>query len=265
VPVVYHEHDTPGSPTNRILGFIHAMRRRLARVALVCVIPQKERLVQFRAALNPRCAVCVWNCPARDEVLPPRDAARSNEFVLWYHGSLNGDQYPANVISAIALLPSNVRVRFAGYETVGHAGFVKQLLELAERIGVADRVEYLGTPRTRPALYALAAKANVGLVLFARSFREPMIGASNKPFDYLACGLALLLTDTAEWSELYGEIGCGRATNPESVEAIAATIRGMRDNPNATRAMGEAGRQRILDKWNYETQFEPVRQFLEGL
>src|SRR5205823_3073968 len=113
--------------------------------------------------------------------------------------------------------------------------------------------------------YARAATAHVGLALFERSSRQPMAGASNKPFDYLACGLALLLPDTAEWSEFYVAAGCARLTNPESAEAIATTVRSLHDVPGLARAIGECGRLRVLHDWNYETQFEPVKRILDNL
>lgn len=264
LPVVYHEHDTPAPPNNAILRLVHAGRRRLARVALVCVIPQRKRLEQFVTALSPRQAICVWNCPSRDEVCAPQNRSQSNELVLWYHGSLNDSQFPLAVIDALACLPSNVRVRFAGYETIGHPGFVNELLARAEKLNIRNRVEYMGTPATRTELYALAVRADIGLTLFARSFREPMAGASNKPFDYLACGLALLLTDAEEWRELFVSAGCGCVTNPDSPEAITGAVGRLCNDLTATRAMGEAGRCRVLNDWNYGVQFEPVLRLLEA-
>lgn len=265
VPVVYHEHDTPGPPTNRFLRTIGVARKLLARVASVCVIPNRDRLARFKAALQPRKAVCVWNCPTRDEVLSPKEHAPTDVLVLWYHGSLNASQFPPKLLDALPMLPDGVRVRFAGYETVGHPGFVQELLDRAERLGVRDRVEYLGTPPTRRELCALASTAHVGLALFAKSFREPMAGASNKPFDYLSCGLALLVTDTAEWADLISPAGCGRVVDPDSADAIATTVRYLYERPDETRAMGEAGRQRILSDWNYETRFEPVHRWLNAV
>jgi glycosyltransferase involved in cell wall biosynthesis len=90
-----------------------------------------------------------------------------------------------------------------------------------------------------------------------------MAGASNKPFDYLACGLALLVSDTPEWTDLYS--GCCRPADPESAESIVAAVRAWLADPGSARAMGEVGRQRVLTAWNYETRFEPVKQLLEGL
>jgi glycosyltransferase involved in cell wall biosynthesis len=162
----------------------------------------------------------------------------------------------------MTFLPAGVTLSFAGYETVGHPGYTIELLTAAKRLDVADRVKYVGTPSTRPELYALAAQADVGLALFARAFREPMAGASNKPFDYLACGQALVVTDEPEWMNLYVTSGCAKSCDPASPAMIAGIVREYLSNPDMTRAMGEAGRQRILAEWNYETQFANLKQLL---
>jgi glycosyltransferase involved in cell wall biosynthesis len=165
-------------------------------------------------------------------------------------------------VSALAQLPPAVTLRFAGYETIGHSGYVSELLRLAQHLEVAARVRYLGT-LSRRELYISARQADVGLALIARQFPEPLVGASNKPFDYLACGLALLVTDTAEWESLYVGGGYARSCNPESPDQIATALRWFLENPVRTRAMGEAGRKRIAAEWNYETQFAPVMAQLQ--
>lgn len=264
VRVVYHEHDTPGPPSNWFLKVVHRARRRLAELAVVCVIPNEERRAAFDAGLHPRRSECVWNCPTRDEVCS-RAERSPDEFTLWYHGSLTPSQFPPTVIDALALLPERVRLRFAGYETVGHVGYVRELRVRATQMGVEHRVEYVGTPPTRQALYAMAARADVGLALFARQFREPMAGASNKPFDYLACGLALLVTDTPEWTDLYVTAGYGRSADPGSAESVAAAVRAWLAEPASVTAMGDTGRRRVLSDWNYESQFAPLNPLLENL
>ena len=44
---------------------------------------------------------------------------------------------------------------------------------------------------------------------------QNMVGASNKPFDYMACGLPLLVTDLPEWTSTFVEPGYARACNPD--------------------------------------------------
>jgi glycosyltransferase involved in cell wall biosynthesis len=311
VPVIYHEHDTPGSPTNVVLRVVAAARRRLACVAKACVIPNEDRRRLFHETLQPKRSICVWNCPAKDEIIktphpiralrtnrPPQQGGRwghgltttysddeksstsplvgevgetegfdgwavaSSTLTLWYHGSLNQSQYPGAILHALALLPKTVQLKYAGYETVGHKNFIREFQDHATTLGVVDRVQYVGKPPTRTELYTVASTADIGLSLFAKVFREPMAGASNKPFDYLACGLALLVTNTREWTGFYDD---ARAADPDSPDSIAAAIQWFLDHLEETRAMGERGRQRILTEWNYETQFTPVKQLLESL
>ena len=85
-----------------------------------------------------------------------------------------------------------------------------------------------------------------------------MTGASNKPFDYLACGLPLLVSDLPDWREMFVAPGYARACDPSDAENVAAALRWFVENPGAARAMGERGRQRIAADWNYERQFAPV-------
>jgi peptidoglycan/xylan/chitin deacetylase (PgdA/CDA1 family) len=44
------------------------------------------------------------------------------------------------------------------------------------------------------------------------------------------------------------------------VDAIGWLVR----NPDRMRAMAEAGRQRVLEEWNYERQFAPVLERMIG-
>jgi glycosyltransferase involved in cell wall biosynthesis len=87
-----------------------------------------------------------------------------------------------------------------------------------------------------------------------------MIGASNKAFDYLACGLALMVLDLPDWCQMYVEPGYGLACNPNDPESIAAAVYWFLEHPDEMRQMGERGRQRIATEWNYQMQFAPVLQ-----
>jgi glycosyltransferase involved in cell wall biosynthesis len=93
---------------------------------------------------------------------------------------------------------------------------------------------------------------------------QAMPGASNKAFDYLACGLALIVSDLPEWRRMFVEPGYGVACRPEDRASIAAALRNLIGDPSRMRAMGECGRQRIEREWNYERQFESVLAVIEA-
>ena len=64
-----------------------------------------------------------------------------------------------------------------------------------------------------------------------------MVGASNKAFDYMACGLPLLVTDLPEWVTAFVEPGYARACNPDDPDSIEhESIRHFREMADAIHA-----------------------------
>ncbi len=265
VRVVYHEHDSPAA--NPASGFIRccvAARRKLARRAAACVLPNEERIQRFREQTGTtRTVLCVWNCPAREDIGPARPPVSDEAITLFYHGSIVPSQLPPTVIQALAQLPPRVHLRIAGYETIGHKGYVSQLQQLADSLGVSSRFEYLGVIPLRETLLSLCRICDIGLTLFTKETVQPMAGASNKPFDYLASGLALLVSATPEWTKMFVEPGYALACDPQDAGRIAEAVKWFLQHPEQIRRRGEAGRQRIATAWNYEHQFKPVLTLLE--
>ena len=273
--VLYHEHDSPGTPSSQLPApsffqrFLLWSRKKLARCADLCVLPNEKRVEKFKEqTATSRPVICVWNCPSRDEaIVQPEKSA--DGLILFYHGSIVPDRLPASVIYALVNLPSSVRLRIAGYETVGHPGYVRELKEFADSRELGSRFKYLGSLPSRQALLQETRKAHVGLALMPIKAMDlnlqAMTGASNKPFEYMACGLALLVSDLPDWNATFVEPEYARSCNPQDPESIASAVRWFVENPAKTRDMGERGRKRVLDEWNYETQFEAVSRALESV
>ncbi len=144
IKVIYHEHDTPQPTTDatRFMRFSYAARKRLARRADICILPNEHRAEHFAKELGSVSTLCVWNCPGVDEVAAPQIADKSND-ALWvlYHGSIVPSRLPPTVLSALQLLPERVRLRVIGYETNGHRGYVRELQETASGLGLGGRVD----------------------------------------------------------------------------------------------------------------------------
>jgi len=85
-----------------------------------------------------------------------------------------------------------------------------------------------------------------------------MTGASNKPFDYMAAGLALLVSDLPDWRDMFVRPGYARPCDPADPNSVAAALRWFLDHPHERRAMAARARARIEAEWNYETAFAPV-------
>lgn len=268
VRVLYHEHDSPeaGRPRSRFMDGVLAARLTLAREAEICLLPQEQRLRFFEAATRRKeAALCVWNCPRREEVGLPK-ARPTGPLELYYHGSLNEKRLPLTVIEALSRASTSARLTVVGYETAGHRGYMESVLALSRELGLGDRVRYLGVLPRRDCLHTASA-ADVGLAFMPMTDRSAnlshMVGASNKPFDYLARGLMLIVSDSADWREMFVATGLGHSCDPGDADKIAQLIRWCEANREAVHAMGRRGQERVAGFWNYETQFEPVRDRLE--
>jgi glycosyltransferase involved in cell wall biosynthesis len=265
--ILYHEHDSPAPPAGAFQRLVHWARRRVANRAAACILPNETRLERFKAEMGMRHGMfCVWNCPSSSEVAPER-AADNGNFWLLYHGSIVPERLPFAVVDALAALPDSVRLRVIGYETVGSVGYIGRLQQRARQIGVDGRLQVVDALPRRD-LMEWCRRCDAGLALMPLSSADinlqAMTGASNKPFDYLASGLPLLVSDLPDWRAEFVQPGYGFPCDPQDADSIAGAVRRFLEDPGLARAMGEMGRRRILDEWNYEACFQPVRRCLEA-
>lgn len=272
VRVVYHEHDAPGQePHSWLVRQLLHCRRVVARNAHAVVIPSIERARCFvqECAMELSRVLCVWNCPSRSEAIPERPVtADSTDFWLLYHGSIVPDRLPLTILEAMATLPSCMKLRIIGYETAGSKGYMAMFLQHAASLGLTSRVQYLGVVVERSRMLDYGRRSHIGLALMPMHSTDInmkyMAGASNKPFEYLACGCALLTSDLPEWNAIFVASGLARACDPADPHSIATALRLYLDNPAALAAASARGREKVLAEWSYEQQFMKVYRVLEA-
>lgn len=267
--VIYHEHDSPDTIlSSRFMQTVLRVREQLCRRAAAVILPNKERsriLAEMMKLERP--PFIVWNCPERHEVVVQPSSA-GGETVVFYHGSLNPLRLPFSVLEALTLAPGKPRLHFAGYTTIGHRGFLDDFLSESARRGLGERVKYLGACPERRDLLAHCAQATIGLAFMPKRSHDvnmaAMVGASNKPFDYMACGLGLIVSDLPDWQAMFVNPGHAVACDPEDPGSIAKAIAWFVEHPREALEMRMRGRLKITDEWNYEAQFDPVLKFLEA-
>lgn len=280
--VIYHEHDSPG-PDHRVtsgrdprwkvygtafMRMILWARRKLATRSEFCILPNAERIRKFKEETRAEEVFCVWNCPQKKEALSPKSLTSRKEFWLFFHGSIVPSRLPFTVVEALADLPHEVKLMIAGYETIGSQGCLEQFREHARQRGLQERIKFLGTIEKRQTLLEYGRQCDIGLSFVPKAKEDMnlvyMTGASNKPFDYLACGLAVLVADLPDWQAMYVQPGYGLACAPDDPKSIVRAIEWCLANRSKVAEMGETGRRRILDEWNYEAQFDKVLIQLEA-
>jgi glycosyltransferase involved in cell wall biosynthesis len=267
--MVYHEHDAPDPERarSRFMKSVLACRRRLGKAVELCIVPQYDRLLDFLTTTGRTGpAICVWNCPSLREVRTAQSDT-GDYLTLWYHGSINSARLPRELVIAASRFRGAARIRIAGYETPGSIGYVQELMDLASKYGATGLVQFLGTiPRAQ--CLSNASNAVVGLSLMPKASQDinlrHMVGASNKAFEYMACALPLLVTNSPEWESVFVEPCFARACDPTDVDAIEDQLRWFIEHPDERREMGRRGADKIKRDWNYERLFASALAFLEG-
>jgi glycosyltransferase involved in cell wall biosynthesis len=267
-PVIYHEHDAPVlPPASAISRVVARCRRRLVRRAAMVVVPSAGRARVLAGQTGRQAATVVWNTPLLRDVAAERTTVAVGTLRVVYQGSIVPARLPVSVIQALALLPPSVTLTIVGYDPTG-GRHLAALIDAAQTMNVAGRVHVVGTVASREALLGLASTRDVGLALMPSETpdanEQTMLGASNKPFDYLARGLALVVSDRPDWREVFVDQGYGVACVPESADSIAAALRWLLEHPRERLEMGERGRRRVLAAWHYEGAYRPVIERMAG-
>ncbi|MCM8794463.1 MAG: glycosyltransferase [Candidatus Omnitrophica bacterium] len=264
VHVIYHQHDLP----MRVGTLADWAHRQLVRRSEICILPNEERIGIFSRQTSRFDRIyCVWNCPEKSEV--PADSSRGSPgrpLGIYYHGNLSPQVLPEQVLAAVRILKGEVFFRIVGYEVDREISYVNQLMLYVKELGIEKNVELIDS-KAREELPSYAKRCRIGVCLPRGGTGNPnliyLAGASNKVFDYMSYGMAVLVPDQAAWRSMCFETGFGRVCDPDDPHSIAENLRWFLEHPAETEEMGRRGRRQILEKWNYETLFAPVLQEME--
>jgi len=191
------------------------------------VIARRYRVPHPQVVRNiPAAAPAAAAPPAPDD--PP---------VAAYVGGLLRGRGLEESIAALAEVPG-LRLRLIG---PGRPDYRAELIELAERHGVADRLE-LRDPVAPTAVVDALRGATLGLALIQPVCLSYQLTLPNKLFEYAAAGLPMVVSDLPVMAALTREWGCGEIVAPTDVSAIVAGVRALLDPDRRRRAADGARR-----------------------
>jgi glycosyltransferase involved in cell wall biosynthesis len=260
IRIIYHEHDTPNENTT---GMFQRMNRALKPAAIkraeFCILPNAERIELFkRETGRDKDVVCVWNCPSDREVAPARDDVNGKILRLNYFGMICRERLPESLLYAMCELSSSVHLRILGCGDE----YLDHIKQLSQELGLGERVEFMGLVHTREQLLQSCGECDIGLGFYPSTtqvYRDQyMADSSDKCRVYLARGLAVLVSDSEDWIRRYVDPGFGLSCDETDIKDIVSKINWFDEHRREMRAMGEAGRNKIVNEWNYEKQFDIV-------
>lgn len=251
VPVIYdvHEHyrgTLRGNSASRLSGLAqsaaYALIERFAMRSLAGIVTVTPQIAEIYRGWAKRIAL-VRNLPDIDEILaltqerqPDIDACR-----MVYSGSLEQRAlYPlAGAVRLLEKTHPQISVDLVGDFKDGSEK--ERILRHWGDIGVADRLQLVGR-MPREAFLRSLSRYSVGLVLFWPT-PNAQVGLPNKLFEYMACGLPVVVPDLPNQREVVEQTGCGTWCDTTDSRSIAAAISNILDDRDAGLAMGRKGRE----------------------
>lgn len=231
----YYERSFPGA--THVLNYPHLERsERLRSVDRKVVRPDNIRLLYAGSA-----------SVSRGALLQAALAPKLPGSLVHFSGRIPLDLAPRLIEAAgnshIALKDQNGQIEWIRRSTLPEGQASTVIMEGVDWFVTTQMVEAFCEPWT------------AGLALFPLSdhYYEKEL---TKFFEYMAAGLPMIVSDFPNWRAIVEESQCGFAIDPENIGEAAAKIRWLHENPEEAIAMGERGRQSIIDKYSWSSQQE---------
>ncbi|NIH84204.1 glycosyltransferase [Amycolatopsis granulosa] len=153
----------------------------------------------------------------------------------------------ATAITALAAVPGAELVIAGGPERgrLADDPEAKRLLQLAERLGVADRVRLLGQV-TRDEMPALLRSADL---VMCTPWYEPF---GIVPLEAMACGVPVVAAAVGGLIDTVVDGVTGELVPPQRPEVLAATLRRLLGDPAQREAYGIAGCDRARSRYSWD-------------
>ncbi len=153
------------------------------------------------------------------------------------------------LVEALARLPADLHWRF---EHLGGGALIPELRALAARLGIAERIAWLGAG-TQDEVLAALRRADLFCLAARVAHDGDRDGLPNVIMEAMSQELPVVATAAGAIDEVVAEGLTGRIVAPDDPQALAEALAGMLRAPTLRRSMGQAGRRRILERFAFET------------
>lgn len=203
--------------------------------------------------------VKILNYPILNEVLPQINFKKIG-FSIVYSGTVSENRGIWNVLKVVETL-SKERRDFKLYiiGKFSSENLFSNVREFLTENSLDEFVEIIGGNSyvKREIIDAYHKFMDLGLVLMPISphYERKL---PTKFFEYMLAGIPFIATNFPLWKEFVEENKCGIVVNPDNFEEINKFIQYLIDNPDERKKMGEEGKKKVLEEYNWDTQEETL-------
>lgn len=246
----------------RVLRMASRLERSLYRSADLITAATRPFVSSIRTAVDDPSKVALlpngttreWLAAGELEVDRAELGLAEDRFVWTYAGNLGPSRQLEVTLEAAAILGDGFQLVL-----IGGGGARSQLADRAATLA-PGQVKMLGLmPAERAAIHLRASDA---LLVPQQASLGDFV--PSKLYDCSAVGRPLIVAADGETLRLASEAGVGVGVAPADVEAMAAAVRGLRDDPGGAAAMGARGRK-FAHEYLRERQGDHLVEMIEEL
>jgi glycosyltransferase involved in cell wall biosynthesis len=169
-------------------------------------------------------------------------------YAFAYTGGLKVNQGIREIVATAALLPADLGDAVLAGWTDDDA--LEQELRASEGW---KRIRFLGLVKPDEVFDAMH-NSRCGVVL-SHPIGNYLESYSTKMFEYMACGIPVVVSDFPFWQQLVADADCGVTVDPLRPEGVVKAVEALCRDPEEARRLGENGRRAILERYNWENEF----------
>lgn len=192
------------------------------------------------------------------ELFKPINQPDSEEFVIGNVKTLRPKYGIDVLIRAADIVIKKNPHRKIRLDIYGEGPQKEQLIELAEKLGIADKVNFMGFVKNDklPVVYnSVSVSVSVS---DSESFGVVAVEA-------MACGCPVVTSDADGFTEVVKKDLTGFIVPKRNPQATADAIQRFIDNPNLRDIMGKAGRERVLKLYDWNENVSTMMNIYIGI
>lgn len=184
--------------------------------------------------------------------------AKWEQPIVYTSGMIGTDRNSDRMVRAFARISGeypNARLRFAGW--YGQE-YKKNLQTLSKELGIADKVEFLGA---LPYLeqFKRTSEAAIGFV-FLENTRKNRVASSNRLFEFMYCGLPVIVENTPECARVINDSQAGLLVNSDNIDEIVEHLSRLLSDRNLCDELGANGKKAVRTYYNFEKDLDRLEK-----
>ncbi len=217
---------------------------------IICVSQKsKDTLLSVKSHIDPTKVTAILNSTKVVTTKSPENKPKDRPAMITYVGRVVKEKGVDTLIEALARV-QGATLTICGGGASEKDEYVTYLHKLADRINVNDRINWTGftTDVTK-----YIGEADIAVI--PSRWQEPCALVN---FEFLAAGVPLVTSNTGGQPEIISEGIDGLLVPPNDPKALAEAIQRLVDDPDLRKKMGEAAREKFLNRFTYDKFYQRV-------